>query len=91
MMLSAIDHAYRDFASAIVKKAAEDYRKALNGKGYNKKSSKQVIKEVERFFHSHYFEMLTSVSGDYLIEKLQQEHDENERSNHESNISASNT
>ena len=90
-MLSPVDEAYQNFANAIVKKAADDYRKALGGVGYNGRSPKRIIKELEKFFHSAHFGILTKVKGDYLIEKLKQEHDENERSKHERNISTSNT
>lgn len=89
-MQSPIDKAYRGLADAIILKAVSDYRNALNGEGYDNFSSDQVIKEVERFFRSHYFAILTKVNGDYLIEKLKQEHEEKERSKHESNISTSN-
>ena len=89
-MFTPTDAAYQEVANAIVKQAAEDYRKALNGVGYSKKPAEWVIKEIERFFHSPYFETLTTVSGDYLIEKLKQEHIEKERSKYERNISASN-
>ena len=88
-MSSLNEYACQELANAIVARAAEDYRNALKGIGYDKKSPEKVIKEVEKFFHSHYFKTLTRADGDYLIEKLRQEHDENERSNHESNISAS--
>ena len=42
---------------------------------------KNVIKEVEKFFHSSYFEMLTKIKGDYIIEILKREHKEKERIN----------
>lgn len=81
---------YQDLANAIVKQAAEDYRKALKGRGHDGKSPERVIREIERFFRSGYFEILTGVKGEYLIEKLKQEHSEKERSKNESNISTSN-
>lgn len=89
-MFFPTDGAYQEVANAIVKLAAEDYRKALNGEGYDKKSPEWVIADIERFFRSPYFQTLTRASGDYIIEKLKQEHIEKERSNHERNISASN-
>lgn len=75
-MRSAINNAYQDFANAIILKAVDDYRNALNGEGYDRFSPDYIIKEVEKFFHSHYFEILTKVKGDYLIKKLKQEHEE---------------
>jgi hypothetical protein len=89
-MRTEIDTAYEDFANAIIKKAADDYRNALDGLGYDQKDPDRVIREIERFFHSKWFKILTSVDGDYLIEKIRQEHEEKERSRNESNIIASN-
>ena len=65
---------WHDLANAIVLQAVDDYRKALNGIGYNKKSPEEVIIEIEKFFRSDYFEMLTKVNGEYLIGKLRNEH-----------------
>lgn len=72
-MQSPIDRAYQDLANAIVMQAVTDYRKALKGKGYSGKSHDRVIRETERFFRSQYFEILTKVDGEYLIEKLKGE------------------
>ena len=72
-----IEEAYRNLADAIVIQAAEDYRKALNGKTYyENKTPKMVMREVERFFHSSWFHALTKLDGDFLIEQLQREHNE---------------
>ena len=81
---------WESLANAVVLKAVEDYRNALNGKGYDKHTAAEVVHEVERFFRSHWFAILTKVNGEYLIEKLKKEHEETERSNHEDNISTSN-
>ena len=90
-MQSHVDRAYRELGNAVVKQAADDYRKALRGVGYNGKKPENVIKEVERFFRSHYFELFTKIDGEYLIERLKKEHEENERSKHESNTDTSDT
>ena len=82
---------YEELANAIILRAVEDYRNALNGMGYPGKSAEFVIKEVERFFRSDYFTVLTKVKGEYLIEQLKKEHLENERSKDESNTDTSNT
>lgn len=89
-MLSPTDRAYEDFANAIVTRAVDDYRKALDGKGYNHKAPEHIVSDLERFFRSQYFKILTNVEGEYLIENLRQEHEENERRKHESNIGTSN-
>ena len=72
-MQSPIDRAYQELANGIVAQAANDYRDARNGKRYNNRSCSKIIEEIERFFHSNYFEILTRVKGDYLLEKLKQE------------------
>ena len=83
---------YQDLANAIVLKAVEDYRNALDGKSYTcLKSPEDVIIEVEKFFRSRWFEKLTKVNSEYLIEQLKKEHLENERSKNESIINSSNT
>ena len=82
-MQSPMDRAYEDLANAIVAQAAQDYRNALNGQGYNYKSPEYVIKEIEKFFHTEYFEILKKVNGDYLIERLKREHLENQKLNEE--------
>ena len=90
-MQNPIELAYQDFANAIIKKAVDDYRKALDGVSYGKKSPTKVIQEVEKFFRSKYFEALTDVDGEFLISKLKQEHKENERKKNESHINAIHT
>ena len=91
-----IDMAYQELANAIVAKAADDYRNALNGISYNPRNKKctpeSIVRKIEKFFHSDYFRILTKVSPEYLIERLQAEHLENiERKANESNPIASNT
>lgn len=82
---------YQDLADAIVLQAVEDYRNALKGISYNKYPPKTIKKEIERFFCSDYFEILTKVKGEFLIDALKKEHLENERRNNESNIDTGNT
>ena len=90
-MQSVTDTVYHDLANAIVLQAVEDYRNALKGKSYNRYSPKTIIKKLEEFFRSDYYEMLTKVNGEYLIETLRKEHLENERRKNESNTDTSNT
>ena len=73
------DSALENLANAIVLRAVDDYRKALGGVGYDSYSPESVIKDVEAFFRSEYFEFLTRVKGDFLIAKLKKEHEEAER------------
>jgi hypothetical protein len=56
-----------NLANGIVGQACEDYRAAL------KWDEEQAITEIERFFRSGWYKMLTSIDGEYLISKLRKE------------------
>jgi hypothetical protein len=71
-----VNRPYEDIANAIVMQAVTDYRNALNGIGYNSIPAENVIVELEKFFHSLWYQTLTRVKGDYLIEQLKKEHQE---------------
>lgn len=58
---------YKELASAIILQAAKDYRKALKHDERGRK------REIERFFRSGWFTILTNVSGEMLIRKLRTE------------------
>ena len=88
-MSSNIEYNLNDLTNAIVKQAADDYRKALAAKAYKHSTPQKIIEEIERFFRSRYFELLTDVKGDFLIEKLREEYRENERKKNEGNIDTS--
>ena len=66
---------YENLANAIVLQAVKDYRDAI--KRLKKKSSNQAAMadamECERFFRSGWYKTLTSVDGEYLINKLREE------------------
>ena len=66
---------YENLANAIVLQAVKDYRDAL--KRLKKKPGKQAAMsdalESERFFRSGWYTALTSVDGEYLIQKLREE------------------
>lgn len=68
--------AYENLANAIVVQACNDYRNALDGIGCEHKPAEVVIKEIEKFFRSSYYRMLTKVKGEYLLERLKAEHRE---------------
>lgn len=63
---------YENLANAIVLQAVKDYRDAL--KRLKKKPGNQAAMsdamECERFFRSGWYKALTSVDGEYLIQKL---------------------
>ena len=55
---------------AIVKQAAEDYKKVINGKKHHPKYGKYNRNELEIFFHSSWFEMLVDIDGDNIIKEI---------------------
>lgn len=61
--------AYENLANAIVLKAVRDYQHALIDQHLNPTSVKASDKIVplERFFHSEWYKLLTSIDGDYMI------------------------
>ncbi len=60
-------YAYENLAAAIILQAVKDYRRAL------KSDAKEHCKEIERFFRSDWYRVLTKVSGEMLIQKLREE------------------
>lgn len=65
---------YQNLANAIVLMAVKDYRDALE----ELKKAQDMKNEVERFFRSDWYRELTSVDGEILIKKLQEESVEKE-------------
>lgn len=55
---------YENLANAIILQAVKDYRLTDN---------ESELKEIERFFHSDWFSVLTSLDPDLLIQKLRKE------------------
>ena len=62
-------------ANAIVLQAVADYRAALKKIKRNPKNKEAVSEalQIEKFFRSQWYQVLTSVDGEYLIRKLQKE------------------
>lgn len=56
-----------ELANAIVHSAAIDYRSAL------KKDDKWAQKDIEDFFFSDWFQLLTNVEAKYLVDRLRKE------------------
>lgn len=65
---------YENLANAIVAQAAQDYLKALKKlkKNPRNKTAMDEAMELEKFFHSGWYGVLTSVDPDYLIQKLRE-------------------
>ena len=66
---------YTELANAIVIQTAKDYRKALKTlKRYPRyEPAKAVVAEVEEFFRSDWYRMLTSVDAEMLMTKIRRE------------------
>jgi len=66
---------YEQLANAIILQAVKDYRDALKKmkKRPRYDPAKYMIDEVERFFHTDWYRELTSIDGNFLIEKLRSE------------------
>lgn len=66
---------YENLINAIILQAVKDYRDAL--KRLKKKpqntDAMSTAMEIERFFHSAWYQIIASVDGDYLIQKLREE------------------
>ena len=66
---------YENLANAIILRAVEDYREALRDLEVNPRYplALRTVSDVERFFRSGWYKTLTSVDGEYLIQKLREE------------------
>ncbi len=66
---------YERFANAIILSAVADYRAALKKIKHNPKSKAAIDEalQLEKFFRSSWYQQLTSVDGEFLIRKLQNE------------------
>jgi hypothetical protein len=65
---------YENLANAIVAQAARDYLTALKKlkKNPGNKAAMDEAMRLERFFHSGWYGVLTSVDPDYLIRRLRE-------------------
>ena len=66
---------YEALANAIVLQAVKDYRSTLKACARNpsNRSAKFRKEQLERFFLSEWYRLLTHIDGEMLIEKLNQE------------------
>lgn len=55
---------YENLANAIILKAVKDYRQS---------KSERTMEEIERFFRSVWFQVLTKIDGEQLIRDLRKE------------------
>ena len=68
---------FENLANAIILQAVKDYRMALKCLRANPKNrtARADKDEIDRFFRSQWFKVLTSVDGEMLIRSLQMEVD----------------
>ena len=66
---------YERLANAIVLQAVDDYRVALKKIKAHPKNREAISEalEIEKFFRSGWYSILTDVDGEYLIRRLQDE------------------
>ena len=66
---------YERLANAIVLQAVPDYRVALKKIKAHPKNREAISEalEIEKFFRSGWYSILTDVDGEYLIRRLQDE------------------
>ena len=69
------DDPYEKLANAIIIQASKDYMTNLRKKKRNpgSASAEHDIKECERFFRSDWYQVLTSVDVEYLMDRLRRE------------------
>ena len=72
---------YRALAHAIILQAVDDYRKLLRGNVPVYFVNKITIDEIEEFFKSKYFGILSNIDGELLIEKLRKECEDERKNN----------
>lgn len=66
---------YEHLANAIILSAVSDYRAALKRVKRNQgsKTAMDEVLRIEKFFRSPWYQRLTSVDGEFLIRRLQDE------------------
>lgn len=66
---------YEELANAIILQAVKDYRESLRllSMNPNDKSAKRDQRNIERFFRSEWFSILTDLNGELLLKKLKEE------------------
>jgi len=66
---------YENLVNAIIVQAADDYRAAIRSlkKCPYDYYSKDMLREIERFFRSAWYAKLTTVDGELILEGLREE------------------
>jgi len=68
---------YENLAHAIIRQAVYDYRDALKKLKKDEKDIKALAtkSEVEQFFHSKWYGILTGIDADFVLERVRAEFD----------------
>ncbi len=63
---------YEMLAAAVVERAVLDYKQALENirTKYNVLEAQNVIRNLERFFRSEWFSILSDLDGEMLVQQL---------------------
>ena len=66
---------YTDLANAIIVQAVKDYEKALKKLRRNpgNKKAKEDLRELESFFFSEWYRVLTDLNATYLLRKVREQ------------------
>lgn len=65
----------KELANQIVLQAVSDYRKSLRGQRVNGRVPiRKMINDLDDFFRSDWYKMLTKVDGEILLKQLQEEY-----------------
>ena len=66
---------YERLANAIILQAASDYRRDLKKikKNPQNRDVMNEVLQIEKFFRSPWYQVLTTVDGEFLIQKLRKE------------------
>ena len=66
---------YQALANAIVLQAAKDYKAAIRQmkRHPGTRAGMGTVIQIEKFFHSAWFGVLTDIDPDYLIKRLRRE------------------
>lgn len=69
------ENPYEKLANAIILQAVSDYRAALKKvkKNPNNRDAIDEALQIEKFFRSEWYQVLTAVDGEYLIDRLRKE------------------
>ena len=69
------DSGYENLANGIIVQACKDYRDALKKLKRNPKHRESLFvkKDVEEFFRSDWFDVLTTLDGEMVIKKIREE------------------